>query len=138
MYKQGVEKLAGYIEYLPRDKFDFERLNQVKKLDRSELIPLLPYLLEWVQDMNWPIAKETSDILVTFPEELIPLLKDVLNGDDDIWKYWCLECVVKRFPENVKSKLRSELIRIKEKPTTGERLEELDTTAEEILDTMET
>lgn len=40
-------------EYLPRNKHDFERVNQLKKLNRKELLPLLPGLLEWIQDMNW-------------------------------------------------------------------------------------
>lgn len=43
-------------EYLPRNKYDFERVNQLKKMDRTELLPLLPGLMEWIQDMNWPIA----------------------------------------------------------------------------------
>jgi hypothetical protein len=35
-------------EYLPRNKHDFERVNQFKKLNRKELLPLLPGLLEWI------------------------------------------------------------------------------------------
>ena len=47
-----------YAEYLPRDKHDVERVNQLKNLSREEISPLLPGLMEWMQGMNWPIAEE--------------------------------------------------------------------------------
>ncbi|MED3572626.1 DUF5071 domain-containing protein [Cytobacillus praedii] len=57
-----------YAKYLPRNKHDFERVYKLKKMERTELLPLLLSLMEWVQDMNWPIAHEVAELLVTFPE----------------------------------------------------------------------
>ncbi|MFT8320267.1 MAG: DUF5071 domain-containing protein [Bacillus sp. (in: firmicutes)] len=89
--------------------------------------------MEWIQDMNWPIANEIAEILFTFPNELIPLIKNVLATNDYVWMYWCLEILVKRLPADVKKQVKSELIRLVEKPTAEEKLEELDVTALEIL-----
>ncbi|MGG3925136.1 DUF5071 domain-containing protein [Metabacillus fastidiosus] len=86
--------------------------------------------MEWVQDMNWPIANDIVGLLLTFPNEIVPLIKDVLAGNDDIWKYWCLKVLIKSLPF---PQFQSELIRLAEEPTDGEKLEELDEIAIEIL-----
>lgn len=126
-----------YDEYLPRDKYDFERVNQLKKLNRKEFLPLLPGLMEWIQDMNWPIAEEVAELLLTFPNEIVLLIKEVLATTDDIWKYWCLIILVKRLPEDLRMQFKKDLIRIAENPTAGEKLEELDEIALEILQMIE-
>lgn len=118
---------------LPRNKHDFERVYKLKELDRKELLPLLPGLMEWIQDMNWPIANEIAELLLTFPNEIVLIIKDVLTTNDVVWKYWCLEVLVKRLPEESRKLFKSDLIRLIERPTAGEKLEELDVTATEIL-----
>lgn len=125
--------MNSFEEFLPRDKFDFERVNKLKELDKEELIPLLPGLLEWIQDMNWPIALEVADVLITFPEELTPLIKNVLSTHDDIWKYWCLTYLVKRMQLENRKQLFNELTKLVESPSPGEKLEELDELAAEII-----
>ncbi|MED4452135.1 DUF5071 domain-containing protein [Metabacillus fastidiosus] len=122
-----------YENYLPRDKHDFERINELKRREKEELLPLLPFLIEWVQDMNWPIAHDIAELLLTFPNEIVPLIKDILAEKDDIWKYWCLEVLMKELPLSVIKQFQAELIRLAEEPTDGEKLEELDETAMEIL-----
>ncbi|MBS4209513.1 DUF5071 domain-containing protein [Bacillus sp. FJAT-50079] len=118
---------------LPRNKHDFIRVYQLKSIKRSGLIHLLPGLMEWIKDMNWPIAKEVAELLLTFPNELVPLLKTVLATNDDVWKYWCLECLVKKLPVELQMQLKDELVRLAKEPKEGEKLEELDETAMEIL-----
>ncbi|WML29343.1 DUF5071 domain-containing protein [Neobacillus sp. OS1-32] len=82
-------------DFMPRNKHDFVKVNQIKKLSRNEQLLLLPGLLEWIQDMNWPIAKEVAEFLLTFPNEIVSLIQDVLATNDNEWKYWCLEILVK-------------------------------------------
>ncbi|MGP7819665.1 DUF5071 domain-containing protein [Niallia sp. 01092] len=127
--------MNNYTEFIPRNKHDFERVDQLKKLNRSEILPLLPRLMEWTQDMNWPIANEVAELLLTFPNEIIPLIKDVLATNDNVWKYWCLEILVKRLPDDLRKQFKSDLIRLVESPTTEERLEDLDEKANGILQT---
>lgn len=126
-----------YDECLPRNKHDFERVYKLKKLDRIELLPLLPGLMEWIQDMNWPIAEEVAELLLKFPNEIVPLIKDVLTMNDDVWKYWCLEILVHRLPMESKKLFKSDLIRLIERPTAGEKYEELNEIAIKILQSIE-
>lgn len=130
-------KMKDYAEYLPRNKHDFERVNQLKNLNRKEFLHLLPGLMEWIQDMNWPIAEEVSELLLTCPDEIVPLIKEVLATNDDVWKYWCLIILVKRLPEDLRMQFKKDLIRLAESPTAGEKLEELDEIALEILQMFE-
>ena len=122
--------------YLPRNKKDYEQVKQLENLSRDEIHLLLPDLLEWIQDMNWPIATEVAVFLLKYPDEMVLLIKEILDTNDDVWKYWCLEILVKRLPSNVKKQFKAELQRIVESPTEGEKLEELDETAREILKTI--
>lgn len=128
--------MKKYLDYLPRDKHDFERVNELKKWDRSELVPLLPNLLEWIQDINWPIAHEVAELLLTVPKDIIPLIQRVLETTDEIWKYWCLEVLVKRLSDEDKKSLQEDLLRLAESPTTAEKYEEVDELAKEILQSM--
>lgn len=41
---------------LPKDKFDVPALEWLKTIPISEVKPLLPELIEWIADINWPIA----------------------------------------------------------------------------------
>ncbi|WP_084780184.1 DUF5071 domain-containing protein [Bacillus massilinigeriensis] len=71
------------------------------------------------------------------PNEIVPLIKDVLATNDDVWKYWCLEILVKRLPNELRKSFKGDLIRLIESPTAGEKLEELDEIALEILQMIE-
>ncbi|KAB2330728.1 DUF5071 domain-containing protein [Bacillus mesophilum] len=124
-------------DYLPRHKHDFERVTKLNNLDRGELLPLLPSLMEWMQDINWPIAREVAQLLLTYPEDIIHLIKIVLTTNDEPWKYWCLEYLVKTMPEELRAEFKEDLIRIAEKPTVGEKDEDLDELAKEIVNTLE-
>lgn len=123
-------------ELLPRDKFDFERIIKIKLMRNEDVIPLLPGLLEWIQDMNWPIASGVVELLSAYPQEIVPHLKKVFLNEDAVWKYWCLEQIVKDLPIHEKKLLSNDLIRMSETPTSNEQLEEVDQSASEILSSM--
>ncbi len=118
---------------LPKDKFDYTSIANIKKLKRSEVIPLLPGLWEWVQDMNWPIAPGIAGILLEYPNEIVPLIKSVFNTDDCGWKYWCLLKLLPKLLKEHLHLLKHELQRLVESPTKNEKLEELDILAADIL-----
>ncbi|WP_422660597.1 DUF5071 domain-containing protein [Paenibacillus sp. EC2-1] len=118
---------------LPRNKHDFEKVNDLKKLPKEDIVQLIPELLGWLQDINWPIAINISQILLTIPEETIPHISLVLSGDDDIWKEWCLRYFVMELPDELILSLQEEIKRIAYTPTKGEELEEVHITALEIL-----
>ncbi|WP_373273219.1 DUF5071 domain-containing protein, partial [Vibrio parahaemolyticus] len=45
-------------------------------------------MLEWLQDLNWPVADPVSQRLLQLNLELVEPLLLILSSDDDVWKYW--------------------------------------------------
>ncbi|MEK4425992.1 DUF5071 domain-containing protein [Solibacillus sp. FSL K6-1523] len=128
--------MDNFKELLPRNKFDNDRVEMIKKMDRDKILPLLPNLLEWIQDMNWPVATSVLELLLTFPEEIIPHVQDVLSSDDDNWKWFILHYLVIELPIESRVQFREYLTRVSETPTHNELAEELDEIAKEILETI--
>lgn len=109
----------------------------IKKMDRAQVLPLLPGLLEWIQDMNWPVARGVLELLLTFPKEIVPHVQDVLtSSDDDSWKYFILIHLVNYLPLESRMQFKEYLTRVAEAPTESELYEELNEIAKEILDTI--
>ncbi len=126
--------MGDFYKILPKDKFDTESVEKIRELSREDIIPLLPNLLEWIQDMNWVIAPKVAELLLDFPNEIVLLIKNVFETEDNVWKYWCLEVLVKYLPTESKMVLRNDLIRLAKKTSEEEKLEEVDVIAKEILE----
>ena len=58
-------------------------------------------LLEWIADMNWPVALEIIHVLPKFHKELLPSIEPILlNRENDIiWKYWIISQLLIQFPK---------------------------------------
>ncbi|WP_375200670.1 DUF5071 domain-containing protein [Lysinibacillus sp. RS11] len=128
--------MENFEDLLPRHKFDNDRVEIIKKMDRDIILPLLPNLLEWIQDMNWPVATSVLGLLLTFPEEIVPHVQDVLSSDDDNWKWFVLHFLVIKLPSESKVQFREYLTRVAETPTHNELAEEIDEIAKETLATI--
>ena len=83
---------------LPRHKSDVERAKTLANLGYPAVAPILPELVEWLQDMNWPVAPVVLSILIPIGIPLVPLIRDVLEADDEIWKYWVLTVLIPQSP----------------------------------------
>jgi hypothetical protein len=118
---------------IPRDKHDTLAVDRLVELGYPIIAPVLPELLKWLQDANWPVARPVSDLLVNVGKPVVPLLLEVLKGDDAIWKYWCLECVVRRLPPDVIADLRPELERLAWYPRDSDRQEGVNVSASALL-----
>ncbi|WP_339166516.1 DUF5071 domain-containing protein [Paenibacillus sp. FSL R5-0341] len=123
-------------ECLPRDKFDYKAVRKLSKFSDVELKVIIPELMEWLQDGNWPISKPVEDLLLRLGEDLIPHIKDVLHTQDPQWEYFILVGLIDRMPISHLSMLQTDLVRILEFPTPSEVLEELDEVILELLDKM--
>jgi hypothetical protein len=123
-------------DLLPRSKHDLANAQAIVALGYPAVAPVLPDLLRWLQDLNWPVARPISHFLKTLPEPMAPLISEVLRGDDDIWKYWCIVCLISSMPRDIAEQFRPELTRLAERPTDAERREELNEVAREALDTL--
>lgn len=118
---------------IPRSKFDGDRVNAVIALGYPTVTPILPELLGWLRDMNWPIARKLAAFIADIGAPLAPHLRTVFAGDDGAWKYWLIGdvigCNVELF-----DLFKVELERIASKPTPEERHEELDESARDVLE----
>lgn len=122
---------------IPETKFDFGAIQRLQQLEPQQLIPILPELLVWLQDINWPVAMPMSKILLTVPNEIVPHVRDVLHTDDTEWIEWCLQYIVVFLPVALIRKLEPEIRRIADSPTQWEYETESHITAQEILATLD-
>ena len=120
-------------ELLPRGKHDFERVDLLKKVERDALRPIIPELLKWLQDTNWPISAEVGKMLLPFDSDLIPYIQDIFQTDDDMWKYWILSELVSKLSKKAKSGLTDDLNRFAYHPTAWEQEEGVDEIAIAII-----
>ena len=76
-----------------------------------------------------------APFLASVGEPVVLLIREVFQGDDDIWKYWCIERVVGAFPKDVAAQLLlPDLQRIAFHPSVGEKSEEVDEQARTALE----
>ncbi|MCM3273579.1 DUF5071 domain-containing protein [Paenibacillus elgii] len=118
---------------IPRNKFDFDTVELLKKQPPEKLIPVLPQLFEWIQDINWPIARDIAKILASCGRDSLTEIKKILRTTDEDWKLWCLTDVVSELPKDLIVDLQPELEKIAYAPTRGEKVNELDAEARQIL-----
>ena len=115
---------------IPKDKFDFETVEKLKNYSFEEIEPIIPVLLEWLQDMNWPISRSIAELLIPFSEKISSEILKILQSEDQVWKYWILIT----FGEIIKDKMvLNEIERIAKDPAKGEIDEEVFEIAKEII-----
>lgn len=73
--------------YIPKHKFDFETVERIRYADPDTIKPVLPYIFEWIEDINWPIAQELAKVLVKFDDLVIPIIKDLIHRPDGLREY---------------------------------------------------
>ena len=69
----------------------------------------IPFLLEWLQDYNWPGAKEIAAYLIQYADKLIDPIRNILKSEDYIWIYWVLSLIVANLPSSFCSNLSDDL-----------------------------
>lgn len=115
---------------MPKDKFDIETAEKLKQYSFEEITPAIPELLEWLQDLNWPVSKSITETLIPFSENIALEILQILKGEDEMWKYWTLLV----FGEITKNQLvLNEIKRISENPTTEEIDSETHKIAKQII-----
>lgn len=119
---------------LPRDKHDEERARALCALDFATAQPIIPRALEWVQDMNWPIARSIAQWLSSLGAPVAPALRPVLGGDDTMWTYWVIVAVITPSAALTEA-LLPELHLLATHPTPAQRTDEVDQVAQELLRT---
>jgi hypothetical protein len=92
----------------PRDKHDFTSLERIEASEPAAWAHLVPELLTWLQDPNWPISGRVKEVLLLNSTALIEPVRMVLDGDDEGWQSNCLN-LVRRLPRDTQLQLRADL-----------------------------
>lgn len=137
MSAAGTTLTAAQKAMLPKDKHDEAAVAHIATLPESSIEPLIPQLLSWLEDTNWPVARPILTFLLKYPHLLVEPVRKVLHGDDDDWKWTCLEHIVAVIPPEQQQALCPELERIAKSPTAREKESESDEVARDILDNLE-
>ncbi|MEK4513730.1 DUF5071 domain-containing protein [Paenibacillus sp. FSL H8-0122] len=88
----------------------------IVKLGYPSVKPILPGLLEWIQDMNWPGAGRIAPLLREIGDPLIPYIQDVFrnHSQDEEWMYWIFEMIIDYWDKDQIVQIQEELIRLTE------------------------
>ena len=117
-------------DLIPKHKGDNETADKLKGYSYDQIKPIIPDLLTWMQDMNWPVSRPVADYLETITDHIGSDLVKILQGDDEVWKYW----IIGRFGPLTKDEdVLNEIRRIAFHPTKKETVDEVDEKARKIL-----
>ena len=120
---------------VPRHKSDLQVARDVTGRSFAEIEPIVPALLEWTQDRNWPVAAILCPFFASIGVPLVPYLRRVFDTDDDSWKYEVIVSIVRPSPE-LCSALSKDLRRMADSPTAAEEKEEVNIVASEALESL--
>lgn len=116
---------------IPKDKNDLFTAEKLKHYSYDDLKEIIPNLLEWLQDINWPVAKPVSDYLESIHDKITAELLSILkSNEDEVWKYWIITIFG---PITQNPIIKNQIIRIATSPTENEMTEEVDEVAKEIV-----
>ncbi len=71
---------------IPQSKYDEESIELLKQTSDKDVIEVADLLLEWLQDINWPVFKGVICRLSPLGNELKVPVTEILEGSDSIWK----------------------------------------------------
>lgn len=124
---------------IPKHKDDNSGMPELMTLTETEIAPILPNLLSWIADWNWPIAGEMLMLLARFPQSLKPLLQQALTPaePDTLLKYWIIVKLLPLLPPENMAEFKPCLARTTANPTPAEIHEEVAAEAKAFLAQMQ-
>ncbi len=120
--------------YIPQSKDDFESIERLRQLEAQQIRLLIPELLEWLQDANWPIYAEVKSILIPQQMNLVEPLRAILRSKDSSWKYFVVSDFLPCLHDEMIQELQTELYELAHAPDAADRLEEVDACARVLLE----
>lgn len=74
----------------PLSKYDDEACENLAKASDEEVLQELDSLLEWTEDLNWPVAWPVVQRLAKLGIKLVPSLRIIFQNDDYHWQYFII------------------------------------------------
>ena len=118
---------------VPANKSDLDACNNLLQASDEEVKEKLNELLEWVQDINWPVAVHICERLKNIGSPLVEPVKNILLSTDEVWKYWVISGLLSKASNETICSLKTELENIVKNPTDAEKAEEVNIVASEVL-----
>lgn len=118
---------------VPADKSDFAACERLSAASDVELEAVLDDLLEWLQDINWPVAPLIISRLSLMGKALVVPVRKILAGTDEVWKYWIISSLCPLVKVEVQLEILDDLKKIAYSATESEKAEEVDQVAGELL-----
>lgn len=115
---------------VPKDKFDIETAEKLNQYSVDDIRSIVPALLEWLQDANWPVAYPVKLYLEKHVKHIQNEILEVFKTDDTLWKYWILLLLGRGIDDE---RLIDEIKRIAVAPTNLEKKDEVDQIANELI-----
>jgi hypothetical protein len=119
--------------YIPKSKFDFEAVENLKKLPFDTVRADVPELLIWLQDMNWPVARPVNEYLLPHISKIQQELLDILVTDDVMWKFWILGSFIVKSDDRPIDQILAIASRMANNPTKFEQSEYIDEVARGVI-----
>ncbi|PTX64094.1 uncharacterized protein DUF5071 [Kordia periserrulae] len=119
--------------YIPKNKSDEEFHLFLNKKKINEIREDVYLLLEWLQDINWPVVKYVSAYLNEYTNEIADDIIKVLNGTDEEWKYSIMHTLILNSNKKPNEFILNRIKKIYYSPTEEEKYAELVEIAEDIL-----
>lgn len=116
MYTENLKDL------IPKNKFDNSNIESLMLLQETDLKQLLPELILWIADFNWPIATELIPVLIKYPDSIIVTIKNVLkqSEEDAELKHCVISQLIPNLPSKYQDILLKDIERIVKEPTESE------------------
>lgn len=122
------------MRYLPKNKFDLNICEHLSTTEDAEILKNIHQLLSWTEDINWPVASCILNRLAKIDSDILnEAIKNILRGDDSLWKYSLIIGLLPKLNENQFKKLVPTLEEICHNPLKSDKEEELDILIDDLL-----
>lgn len=111
------------LRIVPADKHDLTACKRLALASDAEVLVHIRELLTWLQDMNWPVARPIAARVATLGPGLAAPIREILHGDDDVWKYGVVTALLPASGRALVAALAQALDRILVNPSMGETRE---------------
>lgn len=109
--------------FIPVSKDDFKTVEIIKNTNPKNIQEVLPQIFEWIEDINWPIARELVKVLAGFDEMIIPFVIDLIHNPDGLREYSIYYHMLPLLTNRQLSLLGEELERVANNPSSLEEKE---------------
>jgi len=118
---------------VPTDKLDLDACDNLDEASDENVISNIEALLDWTQDINWPVAPLVINRLSSIGSKLAMPINKVLSGNDSAWKYLVITSLLPKLEPELKIEISHQLRKIVKSPTENDEQEEVNIVAREFL-----